>query len=62
MVTSTCKNCESRYVGCHIECADYIQFVKYNEERKRKYRESINSEHQFIGYNNEKYLNLCRTR
>lgn len=62
MATSTCKNCKNRYVGCHSECVDYIQFTKDNEERKRKYRESIYSEHQFIGYSNDKYFNLYRAR
>ena len=25
-----CKNCKSRYIGCHSECADY---TAYREER-----------------------------
>lgn len=26
MITSPCKNCQLRYVGCHSKCLKYIDF------------------------------------
>lgn len=29
---NTCKDCKSRYIGCHSECVDYL---KYSKERNK---------------------------
>lgn len=29
---SPCKNCESRYLGCHDECVNYTEYKRKKEE------------------------------
>lgn len=29
---SPCKNCKSRYIGCHDECVDYTKYKRKKEE------------------------------
>lgn len=60
MGNTCCKNCTERHIGCHSVCTSYNQFVKENEERKRRYRESIYVNETFINYSNQKYYSLCK--
>ena len=30
------KNCGKRYLGCHIDCEKYNEYVKQNEEYKKQ--------------------------
>lgn len=30
-ITSPCKGCENRYLGCHSKCEDYAKFKQYRE-------------------------------
>ena len=45
---STCQNCEKRYVGCHSECEEYIEFKKqldiYYKERSKTLAEEWNAD------------------
>ena len=34
-VNAPCKDCESRFLGCHSTCERYNDFKKYREELKR---------------------------
>jgi predicted Fe-S protein YdhL (DUF1289 family) len=31
-----CLDCQKRYLGCHSECQEYLDWVKENEERKKQ--------------------------
>ena len=31
-----CKDCETRYVGCHGRCEKYLEFKKANDERLKQ--------------------------
>lgn len=45
---STCLNCKKRYVGCHSECEEYIEFKKqldiYYKERSKTLAEEWNAD------------------
>lgn len=34
----SCKGCEKRYVGCHSECKEYIEWAAYKKEENEKAR------------------------
>lgn len=48
MNTVPCKDCGKRYLGCHSECKDYIEF---NEERQKFLKEK--SDNYDLLHNNE---------
>ena len=48
MKSSPCKDCQRRYLGCHSECKDYIE---YSEERQKFLKEK--SDNYDILYDNE---------
>lgn len=35
-----CKNCDTRYIGCHGDCFDYINWA----DEKRQYNDRINQQ------------------
>lgn len=39
MQCNCCRYCIKRQVGCHSTCEDYLEFVKKNEEEKKKIQE-----------------------
>lgn len=39
MQCSCCRFCTKRQVGCHATCEEYSEFVKQNEEEKKKIQE-----------------------
>lgn len=45
-----CKDCNKREIGCHSKCEGYLEFVKWNDERKKAERET------------QKYYNMFRSR
>lgn len=46
---SPCKDCQSRFVGCHVSCVKYIDFqqasIVKNQEMKRKKKEARDAEY-----------------
>lgn len=38
-ISSPCKVCTKREIGCHSQCLDYYEYKKALEEVKRKERE-----------------------
>lgn len=34
MVTSPCKDCPDRYVGCHSKCDKYLEFKEQHSKEK----------------------------
>ena len=60
-----CKDCEKRYLGCHSECADYINYnnkqQKVRDERAAMSRTNdsqVNRKNRF----DSKYLNTTILR
>ena len=52
-----CKDCEKRYLGCHSECADYINYNN-KQQKVRDERAARSEECQMI----EKQINESRKR
>ena len=51
MRTSPCHKCADRYVGCHSECAEYLDFLAVHKEEKetiRKNKEKQSTRKGFI--------------
>lgn len=54
-----CKNCKSRYIGCHSECADY---TAYREERdnilniKYKKEQELSTLNSYISTNSRRMI------
>jgi len=38
-MSTCCRGCEKRYLGCHDHCEDYKAFKAEIEERKRREKE-----------------------
>lgn len=39
-MSAPCKDCERRYLGCHSECKDYIEYSRErNEMLNKKFEE-----------------------
>lgn len=52
-----CKDCEKRYLGCHSECADYINYNN-KQQKVRDERAAMSEECQMI----VKQINESRKR
>lgn len=39
--SAPCKDCNQRYVGCHSECSEYLDFKQAIEVRKVQKREEL---------------------
>lgn len=48
MIKSPCKDCPNRKVGCHSDCAHYIQFKQTNDELNRKRIEQESTDKYFV--------------
>lgn len=49
-VSSPCKDCVDREVGCHSTCARYIKFQKDKEEYNKKVREARKKESDIVSF------------
>lgn len=36
-----CYNCKHRHVGCHIECADYLEFKAQHEALRKEKQKAL---------------------
>ena len=43
-----CKDCETRYVGCHGRCEKYLEFKKANDERLKQKSHEIDADQYAI--------------
>lgn len=61
MTCTCCYKCEKRCVNCHSVCKDYQEFLKKNEEDKKK-RYAENAINCYVHENKEKVLKEMRRR
>lgn len=57
MISSPCKGCNDRYVGCHGKCNKYILYKKADAEQKEIIRNQV-----FVDCNCEKVRKDSVTR
>ena len=56
MRTSPCHECDSRYIGCHSKCTDYIEFQAVHKEDKETIRRNKEKQSTRGGYvSNKKF-------
>lgn len=50
MKSAPCKDCERRFLGCHSECQDYIEYSRErNEMLDKKYQEKkLLNDNEFV--------------
>lgn len=53
-----CYKCEDRHPLCHSDCERYLEFVKKNEERKRR----MHKDDVFKGYRQESMDRLNKVK
>ena len=62
----TCKNCKSRYLGCHSECADYRAYRKERNEILDLKNKSNDIQDAINDYRQENYhkvfIKKCKKR
>lgn len=50
-IIDCCRNCETRYLGCHDKCSIYKAQRAEQDAIEKKRRDSNDIEYQFIGMN-----------
>lgn len=55
----SCYKCEKRYIGCHADCADYVEWKTEHESKRQairdaKGKERIANEYRFEQINKRK--------
>ena len=59
---SPCKGCENRYVGCHSNCDDYLEFRGKTDEMAKRIYEKNRDRDLYMGYRKECSMKIQEKR